>query len=65
MRHRRLVHLLCPGLEDRARDIEAGENSSPEGSMKLLILGGTVFLGRHLIEAALASDHEVTLFNRA
>jgi 2'-hydroxyisoflavone reductase len=32
--------------------------------MKLLILGGTVFLGRHLIEAALASGHEVTLFNR-
>lgn len=32
--------------------------------MKLLILGGTIFLGRHLVEAALASGHEVTLFNR-
>jgi 2'-hydroxyisoflavone reductase len=32
--------------------------------MKLLILGGTVFLGRHLTEAALARGHEVTLFNR-
>jgi 2'-hydroxyisoflavone reductase len=32
--------------------------------MKLLILGGTVFLGRHLVEAALAQGHEVTLFNR-
>ena len=32
--------------------------------MKLLILGGTVFLGRHLTEAASASGHEVTLFNR-
>jgi len=32
--------------------------------MKLLILGGTVFLGRHLVEAALAAGHEVTLFNR-
>lgn len=32
--------------------------------MKLLILGGTVFLGRHLVEAALAGGHEVTLFNR-
>ena len=32
--------------------------------MKLLILGGTVFLGRHLVEAALAQEHEVTLFNR-
>ncbi|MCB0088209.1 MAG: hypothetical protein KDE54_09875 [Caldilineaceae bacterium] len=32
--------------------------------MKLLILGGTVFLGRHLVDAALARGHEVTLFNR-
>ncbi len=32
--------------------------------MKLLILGGTKFLGRHLAEAALARGHEVTLFNR-
>src|SRR6266550_2987283 len=32
--------------------------------MKLLILGGTRFLGRHLVEAALARDHQVTLFNR-
>ena len=32
--------------------------------MKLLILGGTVFLGRHIVEAALARSHEVTLFNR-
>lgn len=32
--------------------------------MKLLILGGTVFLGRHLVDAALAHGHEVTLFNR-
>jgi 2'-hydroxyisoflavone reductase len=32
--------------------------------MKLLILGGTVFVGRHLVEAALARNHEVTLFNR-
>jgi 2'-hydroxyisoflavone reductase len=32
--------------------------------MKILILGGTKFLGRHLTEAALKSGHEVTLFNR-
>ncbi|HEY9774642.1 MAG TPA: NAD-dependent epimerase/dehydratase family protein [Planktothrix sp.] len=32
--------------------------------MKLLFLGGTGFLGRYLVEAALASGHEVTLFNR-
>ncbi len=32
--------------------------------MKLLILGGTRFIGRHLVVAALARNHEVTLFNR-
>ena len=32
--------------------------------MKLLILGGTIFLGRYLVEAALQRGHEVTLFNR-
>jgi 2'-hydroxyisoflavone reductase len=32
--------------------------------MKLLILGGTKFLGRHLVEAAHARGHAVTLFNR-
>jgi len=32
--------------------------------MKLLILGGTRFLGRHLVTAALARNHEITLFNR-
>src|ERR671917_1475666 len=32
--------------------------------MKLLILGGTLFLGRHIVESALRDGHEVTLFNR-
>jgi len=32
--------------------------------MDLLILGGTVFLGRHLVEVALRQQHQVTLFNR-
>lgn len=32
--------------------------------MRLLIIGGTVFVGRHLVEVALARGHTVTLFNR-
>jgi 2'-hydroxyisoflavone reductase len=32
--------------------------------MKLLVLGGTVFLGRHLVAAALARGHDVTIFTR-
>jgi 2'-hydroxyisoflavone reductase len=32
--------------------------------MKLLILGGTQFIGRHLTQLALEQGHDVTLFNR-
>jgi 2'-hydroxyisoflavone reductase len=32
--------------------------------MRLLILGGTVFLGRHVAAEALARGHDVTLFHR-
>ena len=32
--------------------------------MKVLVLGGTAFLGRHAVEAALAQGHEVTIFTR-
>ena len=32
--------------------------------MKLLVLGGTVFLGRHVVDAALAAGCAVTLLNR-
>ncbi|MGB8983877.1 MAG: NAD-dependent epimerase/dehydratase family protein, partial [Anaerolineales bacterium] len=32
--------------------------------MRILIIGGTRFVGRHLVDAALARRHAVTLFNR-
>lgn len=32
--------------------------------MRILILGGTVFLGRHLVDAALNAGHQVTTFRR-
>ena len=32
--------------------------------MELLVLGGTSFAGRHVVEAALAAGHAVTTFNR-
>src|SRR5687768_17930028 len=32
--------------------------------MRILVLGGTQFVGRHLVAAALEAGHEVTLFNR-
>lgn len=32
--------------------------------MRLLVLGGTIFLGRHLVALALAAGHQVTTLNR-
>jgi 2'-hydroxyisoflavone reductase len=32
--------------------------------MRILIIGGTAFVGRHLAQAALDAGHELTLFNR-
>jgi nucleoside-diphosphate-sugar epimerase len=32
--------------------------------VRLLVLGGTTFLGRSVVDSALVSGHEVTLFNR-
>ena len=32
--------------------------------MRILVIGGTRFLGRHLVEAALERGHDITLFNR-
>jgi 2'-hydroxyisoflavone reductase len=32
--------------------------------VRILVIGGTRFLGRHLVEEALGRNHDVTLFNR-
>lgn len=32
--------------------------------MKILVLGGTQFIGRNLVEALIKTDHSITLFNR-
>ncbi len=32
--------------------------------MRILVLGGTVFLGRHVVDAARARGHELTLYSR-
>lgn len=43
---------------------EAGATKPAEKSLKILFLGGTMFLGPHTVEHALARGHHVTLFNR-
>lgn len=32
--------------------------------MRILVVGGTRFVGRHIVQAAVTAGHEVTLFNR-
>jgi 2'-hydroxyisoflavone reductase len=32
--------------------------------MRLLVLGGTIFLGRHVVDAAIDRGHDVTIFHR-
>ncbi len=53
----------------RAQDKPAAQGDKPaakpaEKKLKLLILGGTGFIGPALVEQAKARGHEVTLFNR-
>ncbi|MFG0284492.1 MAG: NAD-dependent epimerase/dehydratase family protein [Phycisphaerales bacterium JB039] len=40
------------------------QHGQAEKKLKILILGGTGFLGPHTVRAALARGHEMTLFNR-
>ena len=43
----------------------AGNTKQKAGkSMRLLILGGTGFIGPHMVQTALDRGHEVTIFNR-
>ena len=52
-----------PGRRARVRG-RGGLARDPEVPLRLLIIGGTKFLGRATAEAALARGHELTLFNR-
>jgi 2'-hydroxyisoflavone reductase len=42
----------------------APASASPARPQSILVLGGTGFLGPHVVEAALARGHKLTLFNR-
>ena len=40
------------------------EAAKPSGALDILILGGTGFIGPHMVREALRRGHNVTLFNR-
>ena len=56
---------LIPGLPGTAlrRSLDRFERQEPQ-PLRLLFLGGTGFIGPHIVQAALDRGHTLTLFNR-
>ena len=54
----------CAGEPRPSTDSEGATGEGVARSGRLLILGGTGFIGPHMVRHALARGHEVTLFNR-
>src|SRR5437868_1098310 len=61
-----------PAVPTAAADLAACSFSAtrpptptPGDQMRILVLGGTRFIGRHLVTEALVRDHELTLLCRA
>ncbi|MDH3532253.1 MAG: NAD-dependent epimerase/dehydratase family protein, partial [Gammaproteobacteria bacterium] len=52
----------CGQSESETRSDAAVETVSR--ALKILVLGGTGFIGPHMVHEALRRGHEVTLFNR-
>jgi len=61
-----LSALAAPGLalSGTLASTAAQAERRPPGKLKILILGGTGFIGPHQVRYALARGHAVTLFNR-
>ena len=61
-----LAGLVAAACKDKPSTIAAPVSTTPvkPGPKKILILGGTGFLGPHVVDAARAKGHTVTLFNR-
>ena len=45
-------------------DTQQEKTAGPTGPLKILILGGTGFIGPHMVREALRRGHDVSLFNR-
>ncbi len=60
----KLAALAGPGLAMAPGDALAAEPKPAAKPLRLLILGGTGFIGPHQVRYALARGHKVTLFNR-
>jgi 2'-hydroxyisoflavone reductase len=54
----------CGSHQDAPSPAPAPKPSTPPATKTVLILGGTNFIGPHIVEAMRAHGHTVTLFNR-
>ncbi len=54
----------CASTREAKQASEAPRQAAPREGKRILILGGTGFLGPQLVEAARSRGHTVTLFNR-
>jgi 2'-hydroxyisoflavone reductase len=59
-----LLATHAPAQTQKPEAARADEKASASGRKKILILGGTGFLGPALVEVAQARGHTLTLFNR-
>jgi 2'-hydroxyisoflavone reductase len=53
-----------PDTATQNRSSESGQAGKSGRRLELLVLGGTGFIGPHMVRAALNAGHRVTLFNR-
>ncbi|KAB8188544.1 NAD-dependent epimerase/dehydratase family protein [Lysobacter maris] len=51
-------------MRGAAAEAEAAPREDAGGGLRILVMGGTGFLGPHFVEAARARGHRLTLFNR-
>lgn len=64
---RAFPHPSVVGLQSRERrtdTLDAPDPAATVAPMRILIVGGTKFVGRHIAAAALAAGHSVTLLHR-
>src|ERR1700734_3145811 len=62
MNRRQFVHAMSAAALAASSHAAAKEKSRRQ--LRILVLGGTKFIGVHIVELALAHGHSVTLFNR-
>jgi len=55
---------LIPGAGARSQSDAPVAHAGPEEKLKILVLGGTGFIGPHTVQYAMDRGHEITLFNR-